>query len=148
MASSGPAIDFDLTFLAQMVIFGALALILKPLLFDPVLAVFAERERRTDGAKAQARKMQQEAGELLRRYEAELDKVRRIAGEERDRVRVETAKLEGEILAQARSAANRIVSEGRAKIDREAQSIRFDLGRQSERLAQQIVASVLKREIK
>ena len=37
----------------------------------------------SDGARAEARKMQEEAGELLRKYEAELDRVNRVAAEER-----------------------------------------------------------------
>src|SRR5690242_15368031 len=65
-------IDFDLTFVGQMVVFAALILVMKPLLLDPILGLFAEREKRTDGARAAAREMQEKAGELLRRYEHEL----------------------------------------------------------------------------
>lgn len=145
--SAGPKVDFDLSFVAQMVVFASLVFLLKPLLFDPVLLVFAERDRRTDGAKADARTMQREAGELLRQYEHELDRVRRVAGEERDRIRAETAKLEAEILEEARSAANKIVADGRQRIAEEAHEIRFDLGRQSERLAREVARSVLGREV-
>jgi F-type H+-transporting ATPase subunit b len=145
--TAGPQVDFDLSFVVQMVIFASLVMVLKPLLFDPVLQVFAERERRTDGAKADARAMQKEAGELLRRYEAELDRVRRVAGEERDKMRAETTKLEAEILEQARGAAGAILAEGRQRIAEEAHEIRFDLGRQSERLARDIARSVLGREV-
>src|SRR5690606_20954416 len=86
-------VDLDLSFLLQMVIFGALAVLLKGLLFDRVLKVFEEREKRTDGAKTEARHMQEKAGELLRKYEAELDRVNQVAAEEREKVRAETAKL-------------------------------------------------------
>ncbi|MFO0565344.1 MAG: ATP synthase F0 subunit B [Polyangiaceae bacterium] len=104
------SIDFDKTFVVQMLIFAALIVVLKPLLFDPVLKVFEEREKRTDGARAEARRMQEEAG--LGRYESELEKIHRVAGEERDHLRSETAKLEAEILAEARAVAGRIVEEG------------------------------------
>src|SRR2546422_537873 len=59
-AAAAPAvnIDFDLTFIGQMVIFAALIVVMKPLLLDPVLGLFEEREKRTDGAKAAARVMQ------------------------------------------------------------------------------------------
>lgn len=141
-------IDFDLTFLGQMVIFGVLALVLKPLLFDPVLGLFEERERRTEGARAEARQMQERAGELLRQYERELERVNRVAAEERDRIRAQTAKLEGEILHEARAVATKIVDAGRRQIEEEVHAIKFDLGRESERLARDITGRVLGREVR
>lgn len=148
VAAGGVNIDFDLTFLVQMVIFGALAIVLKPLLFDPVLKLFQERERRTEGARAEAREMQEKAGELLRRYEQEIERVNRFAAEERDRVRAETAKVEAEILQEARATAGKIVQEGRDKMQREINAIQFDLGRQAEKLARDIATSVLGREVR
>ena len=71
--------DFDLTFVLQMLLFAALIVVLRPLLFEPVLRVFEERERRTEGARAEARQMQEEAGELLSRYEGELARVHEVA---------------------------------------------------------------------
>lgn len=147
-ASGGPNIDFDQSFIAQMVVFAALIVVLKPLLFDPVLNLFEEREKRTDGAKAEARRMQEEAGELLRRYERELERVNRVAAEERDRIRSETAKLEAQILGEARAAAAKILADGRAAIEEELMAIRFDLGRDSERLARDVAERALGREVR
>lgn len=147
-ASGGAVnIDFDLSFIGQMVIFGTLIVLLKPLVFDPVLELFAEREKRTEGAKAEARKMQEEAGELLRKYEHELEKVQRVAGDERDKMRSETARLEAEQLAEARRVSAQILDEGRQKIEEEIHAVRFELGRSSERLARDIAGRVLGREI-
>jgi F-type H+-transporting ATPase subunit b len=147
--SSGGAvnIDFDLTFVGQMVIFSALILVLKPLLYDPVLALFAEREKRTDGAKADARAMQEKAGELLRKWEAEVEKVQRVAAEERDKTRAETARLEAETMAEARKMAAKIVEEGRAETAEEIRATRVHLGRSSAVLARDIAARVLGREV-
>jgi F-type H+-transporting ATPase subunit b len=148
-ASSGGAvnIDFDLTFIGQMVVFGALFLVLKPLMFDPVLRLFEEREKRTDGAKAAAREMQEKAGELLRKYEHELEKVQRVAAEERDRIRAETIRLEAEEMRASRELAAKIVEDGRERIQEEIHAIRFELGRDSERLAHDVAARVLGREV-
>lgn len=147
-ASSGAVnIDFDLTFLGQMVIFAALLIVLKPMLFDPVLGLFEEREKRTDGAKTSAREMQEKAGELLRKYEHELEKVQRVAAEERDRIRAETARIEAETMSEARAVATKIVDEGRERIAEEIHEIRFELGRDSERLAREIASRVLGREV-
>jgi F-type H+-transporting ATPase subunit b len=140
-------IDFDLTFVGQMVVFAALILVMKPLLLDPILGLFAEREKRTDGARAAAREMQEKAGELLRKYEHELEKVQRVAAEERDKMRAETARLEAAEMHDARELTTKIVEEGRSRIEEEIHEIRFDLGRDSERLARDIASRVLGREV-
>lgn len=144
--AGGVSLDFDNTLVIQMVIFVLLMFLLEPLLFAPVLKVFALREERTEGAKAQARALDEQAGEIYQRYQRELERVNRVAAEERDRVRAETAKLEAEILREARAATTRVVDEGRRQISAEVNRIRFDLGRESERLSQDIVARVLGRE--
>jgi F-type H+-transporting ATPase subunit b len=130
------------------VLFALLVVILKPLLFDPVLKVFDEREKRTEGARAEARAMQEKAGTLLRKYERELEKVNQVAAEERDRLRTETIRLEGEILREARSVATKIVEDGRGRIHTEVSKIRFDLGRQSEQVARDIATRVLGRDVR
>ena len=152
LASSGaPAaavtIDFDRTVLFQMALFVVLILVLKPLLFDPVLHVFALREERTEGERARARKLQERAGELLREYERALERVSGEAAKERERMHGETARLEAEILREARDATAKISEEGRRKVQQEMNAIRFQLGKESERLARDIAARVLGREV-
>ncbi len=139
--------DFDLTFLLQMVVFATLIVVLKPLLFEPVLRVFEERERRTEGARDSARAMQEEAGELLSRYEKELAKVHEVARQERDRIRAETAKVEAELIAQARDTASKILDDGRKRLAQERAQLEFALGRESERLARTLAEVVLGRSL-
>jgi F-type H+-transporting ATPase subunit b len=140
--AGGVPLDFDRTVLVQIIVFTFLILVLKPLLFDPVLKVFALREERTEGARATARELQEKAGELLQRYEKELERVHQVAAEERDRLRSETSKLEAQILNEAREVTTRLVADGRHKIETEVNAIRFDLGKESERVAQMIVDRV------
>jgi len=140
--AGGVPLDFDRTVLVQIIVFTFLILVLKPLLFDPVLKVFALREERTEGARATARELQEKAGELLQRYEKELERVHQVAAEEREILRSETSKLETQILSEAREVTTRMVEEGRRKIETEVNSIRFDLGKESERVAQMIVDRV------
>ena len=145
--SGGVTLDFDNTVILQAVLFTLLLLILKPLLFDPMLRVFALREERTEGARATARELQERAGELLGEYERELGRVSQVAAEERDRLRAETARLEAAILNEAREATSRILETGRKRIETEVNAIRFDLGRASERSAEEIVARLLRKEV-
>ena len=141
--AGGVPLDFDRTVLLQIVIFTILIVVLKPLLFDPVLKVFALREERTEGARATARELQEKAGDLLLRYEKELERVRQVAAEERELLRSETSKLEAEILRDARDATTRIVEGGRRRIETEVNSIRIAVGAESEKVAQMIVDRVI-----
>jgi F-type H+-transporting ATPase subunit b len=141
-AGGGVPLDFDRSVLLQIIVFAVLIVVLKPLLFDPVLKVFALREERTEGARATARELQEKAGELLRKYEKELERVQQVAAEEREILRSETAKLEAEILRDAREVTTRIVEDGRKKIETEVNSIRVAVGAESEKVAQMIVDRV------
>src|SRR5262245_23644980 len=100
--ASDVSVDFDLTFVAQFLLFATFVQLMRPLLFQPLLRVFEERERRTEGAKRAAREMDERAGNLYTRYETQLEEVRRTASIERERLRAETAKLEASIMAEAR----------------------------------------------
>ncbi len=144
--SGGVNLDFDNTVILQALLFTALLLILRPLLFDPMLKVFALREERTDGARTTARELQERAGELLAKYEREIARVSQAAAEERDKLRAEAAKVEAEIMREARAATAKIIERGRAQIEGEVDRIRFELGRESERTAALIVSRVLGRE--
>jgi F-type H+-transporting ATPase subunit b len=146
-AGGGVDLDFDLSFLGQMVAFSVLIIVLKPLLFDPLLRLFEERERRTEGAKLLARKMDEKAGELLARYRAEVEAVRKAASEERERLRAEGVKTESQIVAAARAEVAKVIDEGKARIGKEAAAVRADLGVQSAEIARQMAARILGREV-
>ena len=78
------SVDFDATFLVQVVLFVGLTLFLKPYLFDPMLNLFEERERRIDGAKLAARKMDEASAAALTKYETEMKKARSAGNAERE----------------------------------------------------------------
>lgn len=145
-AGGGVTLDLDRTIVVQMVLFLVLIIVLKPLLFDPVLRVFEQREQRTEGARAEARALQERAGELLRKYEKELEHLRHVTAEERERLRGEASKLEADILNEAREASSRIVEEGRLRIDREVRAIEQDLSARTDELARSMASKVLGRE--
>jgi F-type H+-transporting ATPase subunit b len=147
-AVGGVNVDFDLTFLAQFLLFTLFIIVIKPLLFDPMLKVFEEREKRTEGAKQKARVMDEQAGQILSRYEAELDKVRREANAERDRLRAETARIEAQIMAQARAETAKIIEEGKARIASEMAALRQELEATRPALASEIATRIMGREVK
>ena len=144
--AAGPSVDFDLTVMVQALVFLGLAWVLKPLLFDPLIRVFEERELRTDGARAEARELEERAGELLERYQREYERVTRAASEERERIRSETSRLEAQILREARDRATRLVDDGRLAIAAEVTALKLELEQRSRRLAKDLARVALGRE--
>lgn len=147
LASGGVSIDFDRTVLVQMALFVLLMLVLAPTLFGPLLRLFEERERRTEGARAEAREMQERAGELLLRYQTELGRVQQVAAVERERLRTETMRLEAKILDEARAATTAIVEQGRNHLNVEIAKIRAELDSKTRHISGEIAKSVMGREV-
>jgi F-type H+-transporting ATPase subunit b len=138
-------VDFDKGVFLQMAMFAIAIALLKPLLFDPMLRLFALREERTEGARAEARHMQERAAEILHNYEAEVARVRADATLERDALRKETAYLEAKIFADARAEAEQIAQAGRAQIAQEMAAFHGVLQQRTVDLSGQIVGSILGR---
>jgi F-type H+-transporting ATPase subunit b len=147
LSGSDVNVDFDMSVVAQIALFGLFVVVMKPILFDPLLKLFEKREKLTDGARAEAREMDAKAAELLGKFESEIEKVRRDAGAERDRLRAETAKLEAKMMEEAKNDAARILAEGRAKIELEVAGLRKELEAGRPALAQQIASKLLGREV-
>lgn len=146
-SGGGVVVDLDITFAGQIVLFMLLFFVLKPLLFTPMLNLFEEREKRTAGAKDDARALYADADEKMAKYEAQVGIVKQKAGEERDRIRAEGQKREAAILGKVRDETNAMVEEGRAKIANERESLRAELQTVSNALARDIATRVLGREV-
>jgi F-type H+-transporting ATPase subunit b len=131
----------------QIGLFVVLMLVLKPMLFDPMMALFEAREKRIDGAKADARKIDQKSATALSTYEAEMAKARSSANAERDKLRAEGMKLENEILAKVRTATAKALEDGKKKAHDEATQVRATLHAESPMLAKDLASRVLGREV-
>src|SRR5260370_31714310 len=107
------SLDFDPPLLVQVVLFVALTLVLKPLLFDPMLKLFEEREKLIDGSKLQARRIDERSATALATYEAEMAKARAIGNAQRERVHADALKREQEILSAAPAQTALVMEEGR-----------------------------------
>jgi len=147
LASGAVTVDLDFTMVAHLVMFTAFVVIMKDLIFDPLLRVFEERERRTAGAIDKARSMDEQAIALKQDYEEKLDGIRREAAGDRERARAKIKKLEAEMMTSAREAVDAKLSEGIAKLSDEAGSIRSDLTAETGNLAATIASRVLGREV-
>jgi F-type H+-transporting ATPase subunit b len=140
-------VDVDATFVVQIVLFVVLTLVLKPILFDPMLRLFEERERRIDGAKAEARTIDEKSTTALAEYEAAMLSARAAANAERDRIRAEGLAREQEILGAVRAATTRAVDDGKRAAHAEAERARAALQTQASGTARDLASRVLGREV-
>jgi len=140
-------VDFDYSFVVQLVLFGAFIVLLKPIVFDPMLRLFEERERRTEGVRKHAREMDEKAAAFFQKYEAAMETVRREAAQERERLRAETSKLEARILEEAKAESQRILDDGNKAIAVEVARLRSELSASRPALAAQIASKLLGREV-
>lgn len=140
-------VDFDATFAVQVVLFVGLTLFLKPVLFDPMLKLFEERERRIDGAKLQARRIDEKSASAAATYEAEMAKARATAATVRDKIRAEAVKQEQEILGSVRASTAKVIEDGKRSALAEAERARTALKGEAASLARDLAGRVLGREV-
>jgi F-type H+-transporting ATPase subunit b len=149
MSAGGSAVevDFDATVIFMVVLFLILWVILKPVLFDPMLRLFEERERRIDGAKLLARKIDQKSANALAEYEDQMQKARTAANAEREKIRAEAVRREQEILGAVRAATAKTIDDGKRAAEAEAARVRATLKEGAGLLARDVAARVLGREV-
>jgi F-type H+-transporting ATPase subunit b len=148
LMSSAVTVDLDPTFIAHFILFTAFVVLMKDLIFDPLLKVFEERERRTHGAISAARKMDEQTIALKQELDGKLEGIRREAAVDREQVRERVKQLESELMGEARDAMTRELDAGMAAIHIEVTEIRKDLEAHRAPLAAEIASKVLGREVR
>lgn len=143
----GVSVDFDKTLFVQVGLFVVLWLVLKPLLFDPMLKLFEEREKKIEGTIADARKIDFQSAEAKATYDEALTKARAEGALERDRLRAEGLKKESELLTVARAASHKQLEAGRTRSQQELESARAELSKDRQSLARDVASRVLGREV-
>jgi F-type H+-transporting ATPase subunit b len=146
--AGGVEVDFALGPIAvQIALFVVLWLVLKPTLFDPMLKLFEEREKRIEGARVQARKTDEASAGALAKYEAAMAQARTAANAERDKLRAEGVKAENDILAKVRATTTKALEEGRGRLSEEAATARAQLKVEAAQIARELAGRVLGREV-
>ncbi|MBX3201450.1 MAG: H(+)-transporting ATPase [Labilithrix sp.] len=140
-------VDLDASLLVQIVLFVVLLVFLKPLLFEPMLKLFEEREKRIEGTRREASKEDERSAKALAKYEAVLAKAREAGAAERDALRADGAKKEAEIMARVRSLAATTIEQGRTTLASEAKRTRAELTTEAATLGRAIASQVLGREV-
>ena len=150
LSAAGSAVEVDVNPTLVAVQLGLLFLafvVLKPMLFDPILALYDEREKRSKGARRDAAAMDEKAAQLLRSYERELEQVRQSAAEQRERMRAEAHAVETKMLAETRAEVAVKFEAGRRALAEETHQTEVQLAASVDDLARRMAARALGREV-
>jgi F-type H+-transporting ATPase subunit b len=131
--------------LYQAILFVALYLVLKRLVFDRFLENLEARHRRTQGALEEAMRLREEAGRLRADYEAQMAEMRQRAAVAKDEIRRQAEKGEQDLLELARSEAARSLAKAQAQIDEQVRAARVALEGDVTKLSEQVLERLLKR---
>jgi len=146
-AAGGVNLDFDATLFVQVGFLIVLWLVLKPVLFDPMLKLFEEREKRIEGAIKKARKIDEESAEAMSAYNEQVAKARAEGATEREKLRAEGLRKESDLLTKVRNETQKKVDEARTKIQKDVAVVRAELQPQTRELAKDFAKRVLGREV-
>jgi F-type H+-transporting ATPase subunit b len=143
-----PLIDLDHTLWIQLGIFLLLMLFLSKVVFGPYLKLKDAREKGIEGARGEAKEMQQGAAERVADYEARLLQAKQRGGEERARLGAEGANRERDILTLARAETSRSIEAARASLHQEAVKLRADMAPRVGDLAAAVARKLLGRDVR
>ena len=142
-----PILDLDSTVFLQLAIFVVTAMFLSRFLFRPYLQVRAARGAGIEGAKDEARRMDEEAAARLADYQQSLAQARSKAGGERARLQGEAVKRDHEITEAARAATQASLEQARSRLDADATVARSQLEPRAQEIAKSIAKKILGREV-
>lgn len=140
-------IALDYTVLIQIVAFLVFWFLLTKLLFKPFIGLLEERERRTEGAKAEAAALKEEGERLSKEYERAIAQAREEGRAAKEGIIQEARQLRERLLSQAREEAARMVEAAREEIHKELERGRELAAREAEAIARQMAEKILGRRI-
>ena len=147
LLSGGSVIDLDASMFVQMGIFFIAFFILKSLVFRPTMTLFDARDKAIDGAKSEAKQMQEEAVQKREHFEAELRKVSASANEERERLRTEAQRLARQLTEHARTEAISAQKAAKDSLDAQAAEVRTTALAQVPTIARELTSKLLGRSV-
>jgi F-type H+-transporting ATPase subunit b len=147
LSEGGVTVDLDASLIVQIGLFVVLLVFLKPLLFEPMLKLFEEREKRIEGTRREASKEDERSAKALATYEAILAKAREAGAAERDTIRAEGVRKEAELMARVRDVTASTIEQGRAALASDAKRTRGELANEAAVLGNNIASRVLGREV-
>jgi F-type H+-transporting ATPase subunit b len=137
--------ELNATILLQAAIFFALLAWLSPVLFDPMLKLFEEREKRIVGASEEAKRLSGSADDAAKRLEEKTKEAQTEARKVLASLRASALEKEAQIVGAAKQAATTKLDEARSDLFEATEEARRSLKDDAKNLSSQIVEKVLGR---
>jgi F-type H+-transporting ATPase subunit b len=138
-------INLDSSIVPAIVIFLVLIVALNKLLFKPLMKVQAERESRTTGLMRQTQENLNHHLSLLGKYQESIKNARMEGYRRQEQPRAEALKQRAEVLAQSRTAAERLIVDSRESIRAQVETEKQLLTLDAQEIAGSITATILGR---
>jgi F-type H+-transporting ATPase subunit b len=141
-------VDIDATVLVQLAVFLVMFLILRLLLFRPVLRLIEARREATLGVQKRAAEVLAEAEGLATDLERQLLDVRTAAGGERERMLDQARQQERKVIVALRDECRTLVTQASARAEEDFQEVRQQLRANVPQLARFVSSRILGRSLK
>ena len=140
-------IALDYTVLVQIVSFLVLWFLLTRLLFRPFVALLEEREKRTEGVKAEAAALVGEGERLRAQYESAIARAKGEGATAKEGILQQARQARERLLAEARAEAADSLAAVREEIQNELRRGRQPAAQEAEAIARQMAEKILGRGI-
>ncbi len=138
-------VNIDFSIIPAIIIFLVLIIALNYLLFKPLMKVQAERESRTTGLVSQAQENLKHHLGLFSEYQASIKNARMEGYRRQEQLRAEALKKRAELLAQSRTAAERMIQDSRDSIRLQVETAKQQLTSDAQEMARRITSTILGR---
>jgi F0F1-type ATP synthase membrane subunit b/b' len=138
-------ISLDWSIIPAIIIFIATIFALHFLLFRPVLAVQAEREKRTSGLMSKIRGDLDHHMHLFDQYQATIKNARLEGYRMIEKSRAEALQFRSNALDRARQSAEKLHQDARDTIRTQVAAAKVNLARDAQEIAGQIASAILQR---
>jgi F-type H+-transporting ATPase subunit b len=147
LAENVPIIDLDSTIFLQLLVFVITGFLLTRILFRPYLEVTRARAEGIEGARAEARRMDEEAQARMAEYAQAFNAAKSKANVERAKLQAEAVERERAIVEAARKTNAEALERARAQIIADAEVARAELQPRTRDIARDIAKKILGREV-
>ena len=137
----------DSTFVAQIIVFVALFLVLRRWWFGPAMAVIGERRRRSEGSIAEAQAIQLEVERLRSQHQAALSETRAQAQREVQEMIRRAEAEQARVIEEAVEESQRFLTDVRSRIAGEVVEARRGLEDQIQDMAREVARLIAGRAV-
>jgi F-type H+-transporting ATPase subunit b len=132
VASSRSIIDVDATFFVQVLLFFLCFLMLRALVFKPILRLIDERRAQTEGVRLASKESARLADIEQKRVTRQVQDTKMEAAAERERARLTAKRREQELLRKARDDASRLMDDARERTRKERERVAAEIDREAD----------------